>query len=153
MTILEREARLEILNLEGEYARTWDTADADGWASLFTEDGVFEMLAVGDTPGSRHQGREALAAFCRAINESYEGLHLIHVPSLSIADSDARGWIHFEFLARHGVELIRLAGVYQVLYRLTTEGWRIGHRLEQAVQQGSNTFHSVPKSWLAAIGG
>ena len=25
-----------ICNLEGHYAHTWDTADADGWAALFT---------------------------------------------------------------------------------------------------------------------
>ena len=78
------EAQLAILNLEGEYARTWDIGDAEGWASLFTEDGVFEMAAVGKRPLQRYEGRSALANFCRTINASYQGLHLMHVPSLSI---------------------------------------------------------------------
>ena len=31
--------RLAILQLEADYARTWDTRDAAGWAGLFTDDG------------------------------------------------------------------------------------------------------------------
>ena len=146
------EAHLAILNLEGEYARTWDIGDAAGWASLFTEDGVFEMVAVGNTPSVRHEGREALSSFCRVVNESYQGLHLIHVPSLRFGDSgdsddsDVRGWVHFEFRARRGVELLYVAGVYRVLYRHTPDGWRIHHRLEQAVQQGSSAFRGIRES-------
>ena len=64
------EAHLALLNLEGEYARTWDTGDAAGWAALFTDDGVFEMVGVGDLPGLRVEGSEQLAGFCRQIHES-----------------------------------------------------------------------------------
>jgi hypothetical protein len=140
------EARLAILNLEGEYARTWDIGDAEGWASLFTEQGVFEMAAVGKRPVERHAGRVALADFCRSINESYQGLHLMHVPSLSIDTSEARGWMHFEFRARRGDELLYVAGIYKVLYHKGDEGWRMHHRFEQAVQRGPNSFHGIPAS-------
>lgn len=34
--------RLAILDLEARSAKTWDLADAEGWADLFTPDGVFE---------------------------------------------------------------------------------------------------------------
>jgi hypothetical protein len=45
--LVEVEARLEIINLEAEYARSWDVGDANGWASVFTENGTFEMAPVG----------------------------------------------------------------------------------------------------------
>lgn len=142
------EAHLALLNLEGEYARTWDTGDAEGWASLFTADGVFEMAAAGQMPAARFEGRGALADFCRTINESYEGIHLIHTPSLSIEPLHARGWVHFEYRARHQGELLHVCGVYQVLYQKTSEGWRIRQRYEQAVQRDGE-FYGIPKGWEA----
>jgi len=142
----EIEAHLAILNLEGEYARTWDTGDAEGWAGLFTPDGAFEMAAAGEMAGARFEGHDALAEFCRRINESYEGLHLIHTPSLSIDESEAHGWIHFEFRAREAGELLHVCGVYRVCYRRTSEGWRIHERFEQAVQR-DDQFFGIPDPW------
>jgi uncharacterized protein (TIGR02246 family) len=141
--------RLEILQIEGEYARTWDTVDADGWAALFTPDGVFEMVAIGDRPASRFEGRAALAQFCRDINASYEGLHLIHNPSLRIEGDLAFGWIHFEFrylrtvdgTTTHGDTM----GVYEVEYVRTDDGWKIRERVETAVTRGTRDFHAIPR--------
>ncbi len=137
-------AHLAILNLEGEYARTWDTVDPEGWAGLFTREGIFEMLPVGNTPGDFYQGREALADFCRRINASYRGLHLIHAPSIRVEGDSARGWIHFEFRSISGSTLGNVAGIYQVDYRRTDEGWRIQHRIEQAVARSSDSFAEIP---------
>jgi hypothetical protein len=143
------EARLDLLDLEGEYARTWDTGDAEGWAALFTEDGVFEMVGVGDLPGTRVEGQQQLVGFCRQIHESYEGLHLLHAPSLILEGERARGWIHFEFRFLHrmgdAAELGDVAGVYQVAYLRTPAGWRIQHRVEQAVARSSGAFYGVPR--------
>jgi 3-phenylpropionate/cinnamic acid dioxygenase small subunit len=44
----EAEARLAIMDLDAEYARAWDAGDAEGWAAVFTEDGVFDMAGVGN---------------------------------------------------------------------------------------------------------
>src|SRR5947209_3027249 len=48
MTLEQRvhalEARLDILQLEAVYARTWDTADAPRWAGVFTADGAFVLI-------------------------------------------------------------------------------------------------------------
>ena len=137
-------AHLAILNLEGEYARTWDTVDPEGWAALFTQDGVFEMLPVGNTPGAFYQGRDALADFCQRINASYRGLHLIHVPSIRIEGLRAQGWIHFEFRSIRGSTLGNVVGIYQVDYRMSDEGWRIEHRIEQAVARSSDDFAAIP---------
>lgn len=38
------EDHLALLNLEGEYARTWDTGDAEGWSSLCV------LVSSGRTP-------------------------------------------------------------------------------------------------------
>ena len=142
-------AHLAILNLEGEYARTWDTVDPEGWAGLFTREGVFEMLPVGNLPAGFYQGREALAEFCRQINASYRGLHLIHVPSIRVEGDSARGWIHFEFRSISGSTLGSVAGIYQVDYRRTEEGWRIEHRIEQAVARSSDSFSEIPETLVS----
>lgn len=137
-------AHLAILNLEGEYARTWDTVDPEGWAALFSPEGIFEMLPVGNTPGAFYRGREVLADFCRLINASYRGLHLIHVPSIRVEGDRASAWIHFEFRSLRGSTLGSVAGIYQVEYRRGEEGWRIDHRIEQAVARASDDFAEIP---------
>lgn len=49
--------RWQIEELLWRYARTLDTADADGYAAVFTEDGSFDAGAI------RLEGREALHKF------------------------------------------------------------------------------------------
>ena len=142
-------AHLAILNLEGEYARTWDSVDPEGWAALFCPEGIFEMLPVGNTPGAFYQGREALAEFCRVINSSYRGLHLIHVPSIRVEGDRAYAWIHFEFRSIRGSTLGSVAGIYQVDYRRGGEGWRIEHRIEQAVARSSDDFAEIPATLVS----
>ena len=123
------EARMAIMALEGDYTKTWDTCDAEAWASLFTEDGVFEMISVGELPNARYHGRDALTKFCNQTNQEYSSiLHLPSIPSLSIGESRIQGWINFEARLRRGVQSISVAGVYQVLYVLTPDGWRIQNR-------------------------
>jgi len=145
------ESHLAILNLEGEYARTWDTANPEGWAGLFTEDGIFEMLPVGRTRGEFFRGHSELAAFCRRINESYRGLHLIHVPSVCIEGDRANSWIHFEFRSLQGSTQGSVAGIYQVDYARTSDGWRIHHRIEQAVARSSSAFGPIPTTLASLV--
>ena len=61
------EDRFAILDLEAEYAHGWDLGTPRQWAEVFAEDGVFEMLAIGQTPHLRIEGRAALEAFCAQI--------------------------------------------------------------------------------------
>jgi hypothetical protein len=142
------EAHLALLNLEGEYARTWDMADAAGWAGLFTEDGIFEMEAAGSLRAATISGRAELTEFCRSFNARFRGLHLIHVPSLHIGDGAASGWIHFEFQSIPSSarsEVSRVAGVYQVDYVETERGWRIRKRLEKAVTRDMQGWYGLPE--------
>ena len=142
------ESTLEILALEAEYARSWDTGDALGWAAIFCEDGVFEMAAAGRAEGRRVEGRLALADFCREINESRTGLHLFHNPAIVVDGDRAQGRIHFEFVSAGSTSPTstmqgRTVGYYEVAYARTREGWRIAHRFEKAVLRGHSEYYGI----------
>ena len=149
----ELEARLAILQLEAEYARTWDSQDADGWAACFTDDGAFEMGSVpGGLPAMRFAGRAELTEFCRLGSGRYEGIHLLSVPSLNFdgtSSGDAArawGWVHFSYYDRdRKTGAVRhVVGVYAVTYARGADGeWRMELRREQAVMAGGE-FHGFP---------
>ncbi|WP_449469088.1 nuclear transport factor 2 family protein [Sphingobium chungangianum] len=86
------EDRLEIIDLEAEYSRAWDSGDTDGWADVFTPDGVFEITKSGDQPTRLVTGTEELAGFCAEVSEYYQGLHFNTAPRLRV-DGDM-AWGH-----------------------------------------------------------
>ena len=142
------ESRLELLDLEGRYSRTWDTADAVGWAGCFTEDGVFSLASVRGEPSRRFEGREALERMCRDFTAQVTGLHLLHLPELSLAGDEATSRIHFEFRsvrrdAPDATQQASVSGYYQTTYRRTAEGWRIHERHEKAVTRQRVVFFDV----------
>ena len=142
------EDRNAILDLEAAYAVSWDTNQPQRWAELFTEDGVFEMLAAGELPHMRFEGREALQGFCRDVNTRWSGLHYMHPPQLEIAAETARATIFFEYryLNRETPAHTRqgpAAGYYQVSYRRTTAGWRISERIEKPVLSQTTAFYDI----------
>ena len=67
------EHRQAIAEQLGRYSLSFDSHDVDGWAAIFTDDGVFEVRAGGSSEFLyRAQGTEQLRAF--AANAP----HLIH---------------------------------------------------------------------------
>jgi uncharacterized protein (TIGR02246 family) len=71
MNLEELTTRLEALEaveaikkLKARYCQCADERDAEGFANLFTEDGVFEGGAFG-----RGQGRAGVAAFLRGVQQ------------------------------------------------------------------------------------
>lgn len=136
---LERaEARLEIMALEAEYARSWDSGDGAAWAAIFTDDGVFDMAAVGANPRAVMRGTEALAAFCRNVDGIYRGLHFLHLPWLEIGEGTARSRIHFQWIGLQHAGASHFgrreaSGYYDVTYRRVDGAWKIAHRLEKAI--------------------
>src|SRR5690606_30801584 len=77
------EARLEIIELEGTYARSFDDRDGDTWSSLFTPDGIYQARVIdGEQQGSFVQGTEALRDFCT--NARFTGIHFLHLPQVQI---------------------------------------------------------------------
>ena len=148
-------ARMEILGLEGAYAHTWDTVNAQGWADLFTDDGVFFSVGVSpELAEYQFQGRDQLAGFCRMVNIDWQwrGMHLIHAPHLEIRGNQAEGWINFEFLSSHSGDIGHTAGVYHVFYVRTSDGWRIAKRIERIVEHtvgGVTTWYGYPEGGSA----
>jgi hypothetical protein len=139
-----------ICNLEGHYAHTWDTGDADGWAALFTSDGAFEMTGVGDRPSVRYTGPDELAQFCRSIHQRVKGLHLMHTPAIDVSGDEAEGWVHFEFRSRDPrdgyADLSSTMGVYHVRYLRTPDGWRMQERIETAVSRNTASYFAIPEA-------
>jgi hypothetical protein len=159
-------ARLAILQLEAEYARTWDSQDADGWAACFTEDGAFEMGSTpGGLPAMRFAGRAELSEFCRVGSGRYEGIHLLSAPSLTFdsagdgGDTDASrvwGWVHFSYHDRdRKTQAVRhVVGVYAVTYvRGDDHPWRMALRREQAVinDAGFHGFPTADRMWAPEV--
>lgn len=125
----EVEDRLAILDLEGRYARAFDSRDGEAWAALFTEDGVYQGRGYPpDSPG-RPTGRAQLAAYCS--DAAYDGLHLLHVPEIVIDGDEARSRVHLEFRAtiRDDGRPIDMSGYYDVRYRRVDGDWLIAHRI------------------------
>ena len=128
--------RLEILQIEADYARTWDCRDAEGWAALFTEDGAFELGGFDGDPFHRFEGRERLTRFCQKVSARQEGIHLLAAPSLELDGDTARGWVHFQYFDRNRQTDVRreVLGVYAVTYVRSGDGrWRMRLRREQPV--------------------
>lgn len=132
------EARLAIMDLEAEYARSWDAGDAHGWASVFTPDGVFDMAGIGQQARQVVTGYDELVGFCRDIDGFYKGLHFMHLPRLRIEGDMAYGRLHFQWTGlfnqgSHYNGQRHAAGYYDVIYRHVDGQWRIQHRLEKAI--------------------
>lgn len=133
------EAKLALMDLEAEYARSWDAADGEAWARLFTSDGVFDMAAVGHQPRAVYRGHSALRQFCEEVSATYAGLHFMHLPKIVVSGDRARSRIHFEWIgvihpgkAHSGRRTA--SGYYDVDYQYSAaDGWRIAHRFEKAV--------------------
>lgn len=142
------DARFEILDVEGRYSRTWDTGDAPGWANLFTDDGVFEIVGVGGERGQRIEGQAALEQMCRDFTRVVTGLHLLHLPEILVSGATANSRIHFEFrsVRRDAADLTQQAsvsGYYETTYQRTEAGWRIAHRREKAVHRQRAVFYDL----------
>jgi hypothetical protein len=132
------EAALAIIQIEGQYCRLWDSADAEGWASLYTDDGIFEAEPVDGGQPFVASGRSNLIRMCERFHEQSVGLHLIGLPDLEFDDEGARARLHFQFrgMSRKGSPRIwDNFGLYDVRYVRLPAGWRISRRTERAVSR------------------
>lgn len=127
------ESTLDIQRLEARYSHTWDASDHDGWADVFTEDGIFHCVDLVGRPGFLHRGRHQLAAFCKDFQTGMERLHLINTYNIEVDGDAARGRTTFEC---HRVEIGShpaiglVTGFYDTYYVYTDSGWKIKKRTE-----------------------
>lgn len=144
------EDRLAILDLEGEYARSWDVGDAAGWADVFTPEGVFDLAPAGDMERQVFKGRQALHDFCEEISRYYRGLHFISLPRVEIGRDRARAQVHFQWQAlfrpngNHSGER-HASGYYDVTYRKLDGRWRIEQRIECALAGKTLNQYGAPQ--------
>ena len=129
------EDRLEIMELEGAYAKAFDSRDGDAWAALFTEDGVYQGRILPDTPPGGVpviEGRDALARFCT--EAPFDGIHLMNMPQITLDGDRATSRVHLQFFASFPVGdrlgyLSSLIGYYDVAYERVDGRWLIRHRV------------------------
>jgi ketosteroid isomerase-like protein len=141
------EDRLEIIELEATYARSFDERDGETWSSLFTADGVYQSRPVGDAPPLTFvQGRSALQAFCT--DAAFAGIHFLHLPQLAFDGDRATARIHLEFHGDYaedaGAPRLAMRGFYDVAYRRIEGRWLIAHRVTTAFDREQTTVLGYP---------
>ena len=126
------EDQLELLRLEGAYAFFFDRKEAQAWAGLFTEDGVYSRRQLAGTGAPVFiQGRANLTRYCASNRVSC--LHMLHLPHFAIDGDAATSRILVSYRGKviengHSTQTESI-GCYDVSYRRTIEGWRIHHRV------------------------
>lgn len=142
------EDKLEIIDLEATYARSFDEHDGVTWSSLFTTDGVYQSRAVGDGPPVTHvRGRSALQEFCS--DAPFSGIHFLHLPQLRFSGDDAAtARIHLEFHGDYpsdpGAPRLAMRGFYDVAYRRVDGCWLIAYRVTSAYGREQITVLGYP---------
>ena len=126
----------ELRNLVLDFARCIDGRDWEGYANLFTEDGVFEIL------GQRRVGREALVAGPKGdLEKSYERTQHYVCNICVDLDGDQAQVLAYGFavhlpvasdVGRHA----ELGGLNRIVARRTDEGWRIAEMHVEPIWTG-----------------
>jgi uncharacterized protein (TIGR02246 family) len=117
---------VEIQGLHARYAHSFDGADAEAWAALFTPDGRFVPPGLEPVVGT-----EELRAFIAARSQDAPGMR--HVIANVVAEPDgdqARGSAYFLVFRLGGDGQFRLRnfGRYEDRYERVDGGWRIASR-------------------------
>tara|TARA_R110002072_G_scaffold62214_7_gene155945 strand:+ start:37200 stop:37748 length:549 start_codon:yes stop_codon:yes gene_type:complete len=144
------EDRLSLMQLEGAYSTYYDGGDGAGWASLFTEDGIYQTRQLkGQPPGNFVQGHQALAEFCNS--NRLKCIHFLNVPDIRLVGDDAFGRVNFKYRGHftddHGhIQATEVEGFYDVAYRRTEAGWRIRRRFTVYFERTQKTIYGYEPS-------
>ena len=132
------EDRLHIAEQLAQYAYRWDGKDAEGFAELFTGDGVMERRRDGKAiQGSRVMGRASILTYAktshtgrlagRQTRHHFSGLIFLELSSNHAVTENMALITHQPFgqAAAH----INGSGIYRNTWRKTAAGWRIAERI------------------------
>jgi hypothetical protein len=131
------EEKLAIHEMIARYSHTYDGQDADGFADLFTGDGVFEIFVAGQaTPAVRLESRQQIREWAaRRLQDRRGRFTSRHHQSGTVFDalSSASARTRTMVLVTHQAQTEtaprpRASGVYHDWWRKTPEGWRLAHR-------------------------
>ena len=129
--------KLVILEVIAQYSYTYDGRDADGFAQLFTDDGIFEvMYAGGSQPELRLESRAAIRAWAfQRHQQVVKGIQDRHFQSGTLFDvltpetAQTRTMV---LITHQGANDLTprpvLSGVYDDRWHKTQSGWRIAQR-------------------------
>ena len=131
------EEKLAIHEMIARYSYTYDGQDADGFAQLFVEDGVFEIFVPGKTnPSVRLQSRKEIREWAtQRLQERVGRFTSRHYQSGILFDeltSDSALTRTMVLVTHQDVTEAAPrpthSGVYHDQWRKTDEGWRLAHR-------------------------
>jgi SnoaL-like domain len=129
--------KLDILEVIARYAYTYDGRDADGFAQLFTDDGIFEvMYSGGSQPELRLESRAAIRAWAvQRHQQVIKGIQDRHYQSGTLFDvltSEEAQTRTMVLITHQGgndpTPRPVLSGVYHDRWHKTENGWHITSR-------------------------
>lgn len=132
------EDRLQIMENLAQYSYRWDGKDSEGFASLFTEDGIMERQVGGELiPGSRVQGKAAILVYA---SRSHQGRladrqtrhHFSAVIFLQLSADQAvtqNMALITHQIAGGNPPFISGSGIYRITWRKTQQGWKMTRRV------------------------
>ena len=131
------EDTLAIHEVIARYSYTWDAKDPDGFALLFTEDAVWELVAAGETqPQIRMESRAAIRTMAlQDFQGRLAGVTTRHHQTGIVFDAlgvDSARTRTMVLVTRQGasdaVPRLSHTGVYDDQWRKTQAGWQFVHR-------------------------
>ncbi len=134
------EAKLAIHETIARYSYTYDDKDADGFARVFVENGVFEIFVPGKTgPAVRLQSRRDIREWAFRAHTRNAAVQGRHYPAGVLFDDltneEARVRVMVVVTRQEGTDTrpyVHLTGVYHDVWRKTPDGWRLAHRAAYA---------------------
>lgn len=131
------EDKLAIQEIIAQYAYTYDSKDAEGFAQLFVEDGVFEVFVPGKTTApirlqSRTEIREWAAQRLQERDGRFTSRHYQSGILFDELTGDSALTRTMVLVTHQGVTETAprpaVSGVYHDHWRKTREGWRFARR-------------------------
>jgi uncharacterized protein (TIGR02246 family) len=135
------EDKLSIHEMIAQYSYAYDSKDADGFAQVFAENGIFEIFVPGKTmPVVRLQSRQAIRAWATQRLQARIGRFTSrHYQAGILFDELTTKEAHVRVMVlvtrQEAIEMppyVNLTGVYHDVWRKTPEGWRLAHRAAYA---------------------
>jgi hypothetical protein len=116
------EDRDEIRQLMYRYGHCWDNFDAQGWADVFIEDGVYW-----EGGGPIIKGRDELVAYAQDTSPLFSGrFHIVTNQLIDVEGDEAKA--HSYFCIIEGLNPC-LTGTYDDDVIRTPQGWRFAKRV------------------------
>ena len=133
--------KLAIHEMIAQYAYTYDSSDADGFARVFAEDGVLEIFIPGKTsPAVRLQSRKEIYEWAvqrlRARRGRFTSRHYQSgVRFEALTDQEARLRVMVLVTRQEATDsapYVHMTGMYHDVWRNGSDGWRLAHRVAYA---------------------